>query len=273
VSRLRTFLAWKDVRKNLKDDDEKGGAPEVPGDAVGDAVESAGVEEAGEGGVDGAVSKKAKRKGIALPWDLSSFFSITPPSIGNEDEDSEDNDDETIRRLRTNDERTRDLTREEYVHWAECRQASFTWRKAKRFKEWSRLADVHEGGRVGEDVLDLLGFLCAEIVQVLGVEARKVLSEEDARSNAHTRQTEASNKHNRRITNQGLFVMAKGSRNAIDACHVREATRRLQQMKGARSRAFAGLGLRTVDGGKRLILVGGFTLGCEASRGAGLTSV
>lgn len=30
VSRLRTFLSWKDVRKNVKDSDDKGGAD--PGD-------------------------------------------------------------------------------------------------------------------------------------------------------------------------------------------------------------------------------------------------
>jgi len=261
------------VRKNLKDDDEKGGAPEVAGDVVVDAVESAGAEEVGDGVGDGAVSKKVKRKGIAMPWDLSSFFSITLPSVANDEDDSEDNDAETIRRLQMNDERTRDLTREEYAHWAECRQASFTWRKAKRFKEWSRLGDVHEGGRVGEDVLDLLGFLGAEIVQTLGVEARKVLSEADARSNAHTRQTEMNDKQSKRIANQGLFVIAEGSRNAIDACHVREATRRLQQMKGAKSRAFAGLGSRRMDGGKRLILVGGSAPGCGAFKATELTSV
>lgn len=250
MSRLRTFLEWKDVRKNLKDDDEKGGAPDVPGDDVGGTVEET-VE-----GRDGAVPKSVKRRGVALPWDISSFFSIQPPDPGLE-ENEEDNDDKTLVRLRLNDERTQDMSREEYAVWAECRQASFTWRKAKRFKEWANLGAVHDGGRVGDDVLDLLGFLCAEMVQVLGVEARRVLNEEDARSDAYTRQVGPNHKADKGVACQGLFVSVQGGRRAIQEGHVREANRRLQQTKYAKSRAFAGLGSGRMEGGRTLNLVGG----------------
>ena len=29
------------------------------------------------------------------------------------------------------------MTKDEYVYWSDCRQASFTFRKAKRFREWA----------------------------------------------------------------------------------------------------------------------------------------
>src|SRR5437016_14126926 len=60
VSRLRTFLSWKDVRKNVKDSDDKGG---------GDTADFAGGEDATAAGVlggsgpivdGGKKSKKAK---------------------------------------------------------------------------------------------------------------------------------------------------------------------------------------------------------------------
>ena len=42
-----------------------------------------------------------------------------------------------MRCVRKADERTSDMTREEYVTWSEYRQASFTYRKGKRFREWA----------------------------------------------------------------------------------------------------------------------------------------
>ena len=38
VSRLRTFLSWKDVRKNVKDSDDKGGADAGDAADFGDDV-------------------------------------------------------------------------------------------------------------------------------------------------------------------------------------------------------------------------------------------
>jgi transcription initiation protein SPT3 len=253
VSRLRTFLAWKDVRKNIKDDDEKGDALEIPGDTV----EPAGADEFGDNGGDGAVSKKVKNKGIILPWDLSSFFCITPPFVGNDDDDGEGNDHETLRRLQTNDERTREMTREEYAQWAECRQASFTWRKAKRFKEWCQLVEVHDGGRVGEDVLDLLGFLCAEMVQKLGVVARRVMDEEEQAAKVELDAKGDGKGSLKRKVGGGcvLFGLPGAGKRAIEERHAREAYRILQ-MSGARKRAFIGLGLGRSDGGTRMKLVG-----------------
>lgn len=43
-----------------------------------------------------------------------------------------------LKKLKMADDRTKNMTREEYVHWSECRQASFTFRKGKRFREWAQ---------------------------------------------------------------------------------------------------------------------------------------
>lgn len=55
------------------------------------------------------------------------------------------------------------MTKEEYVHWSDCRQASFTFRKARRFKDWSGITHLIEG-KPNDDVIDILGFLTFEIV-------------------------------------------------------------------------------------------------------------
>ncbi|KAF2790642.1 TFIID-18kDa-domain-containing protein [Melanomma pulvis-pyrius CBS 109.77] len=236
VSRLRTFLAWKDVRKNLKDDDDKANPGDIPTDNIAGADGGQAVDEATTTTVAGAGAKKSKKKS-ALPWDVSSFFSIQPPDLGNEDEDEDEDDmnDETRRRLHINDQRTLNMTREQYAVWAECRQASFTWRKSKRFKEWVGLADVHDGGRLGDDVIDILGFLTAEMVQKLGEGARRVLNEEDVAVD------EGKGKVERR-GNAGcaLFSTAEEVRRPIDERHVQEAFRKLQA-PSQKARAFASL--------------------------------
>ena len=53
-----------------------------------------------------------------------------------EDDDEEDEDDieaheASIQRLKEADEHTRDMTREQYQHYSDCRQASFTYRKGE----------------------------------------------------------------------------------------------------------------------------------------------
>ncbi|KAF2712615.1 TFIID-18kDa-domain-containing protein [Pleomassaria siparia CBS 279.74] len=235
VSRLRTFLAWKDVRKNLKDDDDKANPEAV--DITAPENNPAAVEEAGTTNAAAAGAKKSKKKS-ALPWDVSSFFSVQVPELGGEDDEDDDGegaDDETRRRLRINDERTLNMTREEYAVWAECRQASFTWRKAKRFKEWACLADVHEGARVAEDVIDIMGFLTAEMVQKLGEGARKVFDEEDAGIRAKGK----GKMEDRNKGGCGLFAPNEGTRRPIEVRHVQEAYRKLQ-MSSNRTKAFSG---------------------------------
>jgi len=43
-----------------------------------------------------------------------------------ERDDEEDDEEDTLARLASADERTKNMTKDEYVYWSDCRQASFT---------------------------------------------------------------------------------------------------------------------------------------------------
>jgi transcription initiation protein SPT3 len=92
------------------------------------------------------------------------------------------------------------MTREEYQHYSECRQASFTYRKgnvcngiifffivrtdtskmvAKRFREFLNLPP-HLDLKAGDDTVDIVGFLAFEMVRSLtlaGLDVKKSLEE------------------------------------------------------------------------------------------------
>ncbi|KAI9005175.1 transcription initiation factor IID, 18kD subunit-domain-containing protein [Phycomyces nitens] len=149
VNRLRSFLSWKDVRKNAKD---------ASGDQVDEMVEE-------------ATSGKLYRSIIKLPWELVNQFLDVLVKPSNPEEESDDEDDleaymDSVQRLRDADEITRAMTREEYVHYSECRQASFTYRKGKRFREWSNMSSYVDV-RPNDDIVDSLGFLTYEMVSKL----------------------------------------------------------------------------------------------------------
>ncbi|KAI7890337.1 transcription initiation factor IID, 18kD subunit-domain-containing protein [Mucor mucedo] len=156
VNRLRSFLSWKDVRKNAKD-------------ASGDQVEDV-VEETNTG--------KLHRSIIKLPWELANQFSDVIVKSMNGDDESEDEDEleaynDSIQRLKDADDVTRAMTREEYVHYSECRQASFTYRKSKRFREWANMSSFVEV-KPNDDIVDSLGFLTYEMVSKLTMTAIKI---------------------------------------------------------------------------------------------------
>ncbi|KGO38962.1 Histone-fold [Penicillium expansum] len=221
VSRLRTFLSWKDVRKNVKDSDDKGG---------GDAADFAAADDAAgvvAGPQDVAPKPKNKRAKVGLAWDVNSFYSVqVPEREDEEDEEEEEQNYATLQRLAAADERTRHMTREEYVFWSECRQASFTYRKSKRFREWAGFGIVTES-KPNDDIVDILGFLTFEIVQTLTEEALKVKERED--NEKHRRGgAEAGENLKKRKRETGLFDPPEEGRTPIEPRHVREAYRKLQ---------------------------------------------
>lgn len=59
------------------------------------------------------------------------------------------------------------MTQEEYLDYAECRQASFTYKKPSRFKEWLKMDQLIGSIRANNDLLDILGFICYEMVRTL----------------------------------------------------------------------------------------------------------
>ena len=75
------------------------------------------------------------------------------------------------------------MTKEEYIEFAECRQASFTYKKSKKFREWlgpfsGSFASVSATSSVtakpSDDVLEILGFLLWEGLRRLTITALRV---------------------------------------------------------------------------------------------------
>ncbi|KAK5657669.1 hypothetical protein OQA88_2741 [Cercophora sp. LCS_1] len=217
VSRLRTFLSWKDVRKNVKDSDEKGGDADLGAgeDPVGGVVPGGPVDD---------TAKKNKKAKVGLPWEPLSFYSVEVPEREDEEDDEEEEMNHiTLQRLRKADERTKAMTREEYVTWSEYRQASFTYRKGKRFREWAGFGLVTDS-KPSDDIVDILGFLTFEMVQTLTEEALKIKEHEDLLKE----RTGDSGKKQRKLT-QGLFDPPSEGRTPVEPRHIQEAFRRLQQ--------------------------------------------
>ncbi|KAL2172838.1 hypothetical protein VTG60DRAFT_16 [Thermothelomyces hinnuleus] len=219
VSRLRTFLSWKDVRKNVKDSDDKGGDADLGAaeDPVGGVVAGGPVDD---------TAKKNKKAKVGLPWEPASYFSVEVP----EREDEEDEEEEemnyiTLQRLRKADERTKAMTKEEYVTWSEYRQASFTYRKGKRFREWAGFGIVTDS-KPSDDIVDILGFLTFEMVQTLTEEALKIKENEDQ---YRERTGENAGKKRKLPGGGGLFDPPSEGRTPVEPRHIQEAFRRLQQ--------------------------------------------
>jgi transcription initiation protein SPT3 len=233
LARLRHFLQWKDVRKNVKESDDRGA------DAAGDLAggdEALGAVVSGTGGpaVDIKKNKKAR---VDLVWDVPSFFSEQVPSRDDEeDEEEEEMHHAGLERLKYADERTKDMSKEDYMHWSECRQASFTFRKGKRFREWAGFGVITDA-KPNDDIIDILGFLTFEIVQTLTEEAVRVKVEEELWKKRNG-QDGKGGKVTKRKREPGLFDWPEEEREPVQPSHIREAFRRLQKPTN-KSRAMA----------------------------------
>lgn len=165
VNRLRTYLSWKDVRRHAKDSGGDG--------AAGMEVETL------EDGADDKLNAKAQKITIKLPWEILTIYSEVLPQDDEEDEDDIEAHEASVLRLKEADDVTRQMTREEYQHYSDCRQASFTYRKSKRFREFLNLPP-HLDLRANDDTVDIVGFLAFEMVRSLtiaGLEVKKSLEE------------------------------------------------------------------------------------------------
>ena len=175
-------------------------------------------------GTRNAKNKKAK---VGLPWDVSSFYSEqVPEREDEEDEEEEEMNAATLQRLKQADERTKGMNAEEYLHFSECRQASFTFRKGKRFREWAGFGVVTDS-KPNDDIVDILGFLTYEIVTLLTEEALKVKAAEDALKRDSGGDEEKRGRKRRR--EPGLFDPPEEARTPVGSKHIQEAYRRLQK--------------------------------------------
>ncbi|KAI0080835.1 TFIID-18kDa-domain-containing protein [Panus rudis PR-1116 ss-1] len=159
VNRLRTYLSWKEVRKHAKDSGGDGGG----------AVEAETLED----GADDKLASKAQKITIKLPWEITTMYSDVLPTDDEEDEDDIEAYEASIQRLKEADDATRQMTREEYQHYSDCRQASFTYRKAKRFREFLNLPPSLDL-KANDDTVDIVGFLAFEMVRSLTLAALEV---------------------------------------------------------------------------------------------------
>ncbi|KAG8904349.1 Transcription initiation protein spt3, partial [Tulasnella sp. 408] len=164
-----------------------------------------------EGGPD-PNSAKPHKMSVKLPWELTTIYGdvlktlqANNPNAAVVDDDAEDEDEleaheDSLRRLKEADDATRHMTKEDYLHYSECRQASFTFRKSKRFKEYLNLPP-HLDLRA-DDTIDILGFLGYEMVRSLcvgGLEVKR--AHEESASNHHL---QARHVHNQSPTKRKI---------------------------------------------------------------------
>ena len=112
-------------------------------------------------------------------------------------------------RLEHADRITRDMSRQEYMAWTECRQASFTFKKGRKFREWivgrqvltwSNPKSFVQNVRMSDEVVEVLGFLAHEMVGALVtgcLERRKMLQKTSEKSSGNARQQIALDQVNR----------------------------------------------------------------------------
>ncbi|PVH14299.1 uncharacterized protein CXQ87_002427 [Candidozyma duobushaemuli] len=240
VNRLITYLSWKDVRKNTKDQEGGGAEGLIEGDAAGASAGAA----PGANDQSKMITRYKKSK-IRLPWEVQFMFSEQHLETAEEAEEVDDEEKAatmaSLKRLKMADDRTKNMTKEEYVHWSECRQASFTFRKTKKFREWAQITQICES-RPNDDVIDILGFLTFEIVCSLTEVAMSIKTAEEKLIQQSISKAGAINKEINKRKRKYLFEKPDELAKPIQPYHIEEAWRRLQStdFKHKAVRSFGG---------------------------------
>lgn len=103
---------------------------------------------------------------MKMPWELLNILAdqLDSDSDGDEDDWQElEYQQDSQQRLLEMDLITRNMTQDEYMDYSECRQASFTYKKSKRFRDFINLG-AHMDMKPSDDIIEILGFLGCEIV-------------------------------------------------------------------------------------------------------------
>ncbi len=135
-------------------------------------------------------------------------------------------------RLKNDDEQTSRMTPDEYMFYSECKTASFTHRKGKKFREWAEINKLVDM-RANDDFVEVLGYLCFELLRKL-TEAALVVAREQLR-HAAIRSGDASavSREAGPIGAQDALVryQKSGRAAAVTADQMLEGYRRLQQVR------------------------------------------
>ena len=155
VKRVLEFLSWKDVRKEAKnagnrEQKDSLDVDELMGDDLDEALDDETLAKAG----------LPRRRRPRLSFDFySSFYEYMDDEDRNFDEDLS----ETTLRLKEADELTKKMTIDEYMDYSDCRQASFTFKKNKKFRDWLNIQKYIDM-KPNDDVIEILGYIAWETV-------------------------------------------------------------------------------------------------------------
>ncbi|KAJ2907282.1 Transcription initiation protein spt3 [Coemansia aciculifera] len=224
VLRLKEYLSWKDVRKKVKERDDAG--EDIIDDANADKPD------------------RATKVKIKLSWELASSYTDNIVDDDDDEEEMLDAQSDSLKRLKDADEVTRQMTRDEYVHYSECRQASFTFRKSKRFREWANMS-AYLDTKLNDEIIDILGFLTFEMVSKITESALKIKRDLEKAANeamcvadggaaaaaaaAAIAASPTDPQPKSQSASVSLFSGPPTARSPLEVQHVQEAFRRLQR--------------------------------------------
>lgn len=115
------------------------------------------------------------------------------------------------------------MTKEEYIHYTECRQASFSFKKSAKFISWCNL-HAFAPAKPGSDSIEVLGFLAYEIVQKLTEKSLGIKREWDR---SGVGEKEIDERERFMESQKGLFVRPENERSSLKPQHILEAYRKL----------------------------------------------
>ncbi|KIL87112.1 hypothetical protein FAVG1_09666 [Fusarium avenaceum] len=217
LARVQALIHWRAIRRAANKKSHNSG--EVDFDDAED------IEDVLDSSIADCFSKKKRTETAAalLPWDVDFFFAVQPPGGASNETLLNESSKDSLERLRWADEITKNMTAEEYAKYADYRHASFTSRKKERFRKWAGIGIIAEP-RKKEDILEITGFLAAEMVKKL---TDMALSIQDNELTAQRRKMDqAAPLGERRF---GLFVPQDPERPPVDVRHVRRAFQQTQR--------------------------------------------